>query len=350
MNQPRHAPDPIVTASVYCSGRLDHVIHEALKPALSRLREEEPDGGWMLWFIRYAKLGDHVKVRLHGPANRAEQARRAVHDAVEAFLDRLPPADPDETRIVGKHVPSIGPEDDAAEAPPDRSLIWTEYRRSYVTFGPKRLLGDDAYVARMTECLGRSTDLVLETTRLQETGGIAGSVRQRALIRALIVGLGATGFDAGDRRAYLAYHRDWLLRFWSTDSARDAETLAAFEARVASMGPTVAQLRRAADAAWDTDAPPRPDDAAGRYGEAVAALRDYAEPLRRQGTERDDPFTDEDAFPLVFKAFHGVANQVGLGANNEAFIHHLLLRVAEAPSASVVSTEGVRAVAAGVGA
>jgi hypothetical protein len=325
------APDPVLTANVYCNGRLDRVVHEALAPALERLRQEEAGTPWLLWWVRYSKTGDHVKVRLHGPAERCEAARRILAEAAAAAFAVLPPAALDEPRITRSKVPSIDAEDDAVEDYPDRTLLWTHYARSHVSFGPKQLLDDDGYVARITTCLGRGAEVVLESTSLGADGAIPAPARQRTLLKVLVAGLAGTGFTAEERTRFLAYHRDWLLRFTVVDGGKRAEVLEGFERRVEGMRPTVEQLARVSAAQWAPAALLSAGDTAEeRWRLAVASLAAYAGPFRHDPAFRPDPFTDDGAFPLVFKSFHGIANQVGLDLLNEAFIHHLLLRATEA--------------------
>ena len=325
-----HAPDPVLTASIYCNARLDRVVHQAVAPFLERLGALDPGAPWLAWWVRYSKNGDHLKLRLHGPAGRRDEARALLAETVEAFFAALPPAPEGEERVSRRTVPSIDAEDDAPADHPDRALLWTTYARSAVSFGPRQLLGDDAYVARITAALGRGAALVLEATTLGPDGAIPGSARQRALLKALVAGVGAAGFTPEERAEYLAYHRDWLLRFSVADSEKEAELLAGFDGQIAGMGATVAQLRRVAEGQWAPRA--EEDDATteGRLRAAVSALCTYAAPLGDDPGWNADPFTDRSTFPVLFKALHGVANQVGLNMPNEAFLHHLLLHAAGA--------------------
>lgn len=322
-----HAPDPILTASIFCNRRLDRVVHQAVGPALERLRAEHPEAEWGVWWVRYALNGDHLKVRIHGPAEHVDDARRALREAADALFAALPPADPDEARVLRPNAPAIDAEDVGAAICPDRTLLWTTYRRSHVSLGPKALTGDDAYVSRITTCLVEGAALVLESTALGEDGRIPGAARQRAVLRAVIGGLRAAGLGPGERAEYLAYHRDWLVRFNAADEAGEAHIRGGFGRQVEKMGATVQQMARAAAAQWEPAAPPAAPGAEGPWRDAVAGLAAWAE--GRRGEPSPDPYTDHPAFPLVFKAFHGVANHAGLDMLNEAFLYHLLARVAE---------------------
>lgn len=322
-----YAPDPIVTASIYCNRRLDRVVHGVVAPALARLRAQHPDADWGVWWVRYAANGDHLKVRVHGPAERADDARRVVEGAVQELFASLPPADPEEARFRREGTPAIDPEDEASENYPDRSLLWTRYRRSHVSMGPKALLRDDAYAARIIACLAGGGALVLESTSLDEEGKIPGGVRQRAVLRALFAALRGAGFGPAERAEYLAYHRDWLVRFGAADEAGEVHVREGFDRQVGRMDATVQQLARTAAAHWGPASAPAGDATDTRWRGAIAELGDWSEALRAQPSL--DPYTENRAFPLVFKALHAVSNQAGLDMVNEAFLYHLVGRAAQ---------------------
>jgi hypothetical protein len=322
-----YAPDPILTASIFCDRRLDQVVHRVVAPAFARLRAEHPDADWGMWWVRYARNGDHLKVRVHGPAERADDARRALNDDAEALFAALPPTDPEEVRFKRAGSPPIDIDDEATEDYPDRSLLWTTYRRSHVSLGPKALLREDGYVSRMTACLTAGGALVLESTSLDAEGRIPGAGRQRAVLRALFAALRAAGFGAAERAEYLAYHRDWLVRFNAGDEAGEAHVRGGFDRQVERVGATVQQLARMAAAQWNPSPAPAGKEMDTRWREAVAELSAWSEALRAQPSL--DPHTEQRAFPLVFKALHAVANQAGLDMMNEAFLYHLVGRGVE---------------------
>lgn len=330
-----HAPDPILTASIFCNRRLDRVLHEAVAPAFARIRAEHPEADPGLWWVRYAKNGDHLKVRLHGPAEVADGARRALEDSVDALFAALPPADPEEKRLSKHDSPPIDIDDEAIADYPDRTLLWTRYRRSHVSLGPKALLKNDVYVARMTACLARAGALVLEATSLDPEGKIPGSVRQRALLRALFAGLRAAGLSPAERIDYLDYHRDWLIRYNAADDAGEVHIHGSFDRQLERVGGTVQQLARTAAAQWNPSVTPPREGTDARWGDALAALNDWADELRSGPSL--DPHTEQHAFPLIFKALHGVANQAGLDMMNEAFLYHLVGRAAELAEAAATA-------------
>lgn len=329
-------PDPVLTANLYCDRGLDELIHGAVAPFRARLAEGGPAGRWSLWLVRYSRCGEHLKVRLHGPAGEREAARALLEEAVGAHFAALPPAAADAPRVSRADAPAIDLEDEATADYPDRTLLWTSYRRSHVNLGPVPFLRQDGYAERFTACLARAADLVLDTLLPDAGGKVPGAARQRVLLRGLFSGLAALGFSAAEREAYLAYHRDWLVRFTLSDPEKEGELLAAFDRRVEGMAPAAAQLRRAAAAEWGEGARPSAG-AEGAWGEALAGLLAWLAPLRGDPEYRLDPFTDDAAFPAVFKAFHGLANQLGVRMLDEAFVHHLVLRATAAEPAAVAA-------------
>jgi hypothetical protein len=338
-------PDPIVTASVYADRALDRVAHGVVAPALARLRAAHPGADWGAWWVRYSKHGDHLKVRLHGPAGLAGEARAVLEEQARTLFDAMPPRDEAQPRISNPRLPSIDAQDDAAADYPDRSLLWTDYQRSHVSFGARQLLGDDGYVARICTCLAAGAEVVLANTPLDATGMASGAARQRAVLKAAMAGVAGAGFTAGERAEYLRYHRGWLVRFSVADESREADVLAGFDRQRAGMQAAADQIARAAAAQWSAEPPARggaetPEDAVRR---AVAELCAFAAPLRHDPAHLSDPFTDDASFPLVFKALHGAANQAGINLLNEAFLYHLLL---DAEAAPVLAGAGAGAEAA----
>lgn len=337
LGRPRF-PDPVVTANVYCSGRLDEVIVEAMVPFRDRLRETDAERAADLWLARYAKGGEHLKVRVHGPQELAEPAAALLRDSVEPALARIGQRPEGEERLSRPAAPPIDAEDRAAEDHPDRSLLFTRYGRSHVTLGGEPLLSDDEYRARMTGCLARGSDLVLDA--FAEQGVPGHGQRQRLLLKALIAGIGALGFPLEKGASYLAYHRDWLVRFpllkRGAEPEEAQETLARLEQRAAKAAATVATLADTVAGVWvertaagdAADAEVADNDGGTPWGTALAALAAYVSRFRDEPDYRLDPFAPDVVFNPVFKAYHNLANQLGLKMLDEAFAHHLLLRAA----------------------
>ena len=320
--------DPVLTANIYCDRGLDALIQRAITPFRARLRESDPAGRWSLWLVRYSRCGEHLKVRVHGPEERRELARRLLEESVREHFAALPDAEP-APRVSRPDAPAIDTEDEAAADYPDRTLLWTRYRRSHVNLGPPAFLEDDRYTALFTACLARGADLVLDVLHPEPAGGVPGAARQRGLLRGLFSGLAALGFSADERAAYLAYHRDWLIRFNVAGPDAEAEARAGFDRRVEGMASTVQQLRRVAAAHWEGGAVAAAG-AEGPWRDALSDLFAYLVRFRGDPAYRVDPFTDDAAFPPHFKVFHALANHLGVRMLDEAFVHHLVLRAATA--------------------
>lgn len=316
--------DPVLTANIYCDRGLDELIHGAIIPFRARLRESDPGGGWSIWLVRYSRCGEHLKVRVHGPEERREHARQLLDDSVRAHFAALP-APAAGSRVSHPDAPAIDAEDEATSDYPDRTLLWTRYRRSHVNLGPPRLLEDNRYAALFTACLGRGADLVLDFLAPDAEGRVRGTARQRGLLHALFSGLAAVGFAPEEREAYMAYHRDWLVRFSVSGPDAEAEVRSAFDRRVEGMASLVGQLRRLGNARWD-GATANLTGVEAEWRSALHALLGYLVAFRRNPDYRLDPFTDDPVFPPLFKVFHALANHLGVRMLDEAFTHHLVLR------------------------
>lgn len=316
--------DPVLTANIYCDRGLDALIHGAITPFRARLRGSDPEGNWSLWLVRYSRCGEHLKVRVHGPPERRELARGLLEESVQAYFSGLSPAG-EEVRVSRTGAPPIDVEDDATSDYPDRTLLWTRYRRSHVNLGPPVFLEDDRYTALFTACLGSGADLVLDFVQPDGTGKVPGATRQRGLLRAVFGGLAAAGFSADERAAYLAYHRDWLVRFNVAGPEAEAELLASYDRRAEGSASTLEQLRKIAARLWG-GAPGIVTGADADWRDALSALVEYLARFRGNPEYRLDPFTDDPVFPPLFKAFHALANHLGIGMLDEALVHHLVLR------------------------
>lgn len=330
-------PDPIATANVYCDRRLDEVIHGALAPLRLAMTEEDPEDLWRLWFVRYPRRGEHLKVRLHGPETADLRLRRLLADAVAACFAALPPLEASEGRKDGKEVPPIDAEDEGDGLQPDHSLLWTHYRRNHIFLGGPPLLDDDRYAALITTCLARSCEIVLAALRPDGEGRFPNSPRQTALFRLVTGGLGALGWGVEKSAAYLAYHRDWLLRFTAsrsnTGSEKIRQTLAQFDQKAGAMGGALETLRAMALDAWEVrSGEPRDslDGTDGAWWRALRDFQDYLDRFRGDPAYQLDPFAADMVFSPVFKVFHSGANQLGLNMLNEAFAHHLLWKAVTA--------------------
>jgi hypothetical protein len=327
-------PDPVVTANVYCDRRQDQVVHDALAPLRRTMAERDSEGLWRLWFLRYPRRGEHLKVRLHGPEAAAPELRELLTEAVEACFAALPPLEDGEPRKEAREVPPVDLEDNDAGLAADRSLLWTRYQRHPVSLGGKPLLDDDRYAALMTTCLARACEIVLLALQPDAAGQFPQGRRQTGLLRLVTGGLGALGFGVEKSAAYLAYHRDWLLRFTAarsnTGTEKVRQTLDQFDQRVEKMSSLLDAWRSMALDAWSGGPRDSLDGSDGGWWRALRDLQDYLDPFRGDPDYQLDPYATDNVFSPVFKAFHGSANQIGLNMLNEAFAHHLLWRAVTA--------------------
>lgn len=332
-----HYPDPSLTANVYCAGRLDEVIRRIVVPFWSELRRGESESLGFLWLVRYDKAGEHLKIRLHGPESWRLSMRGPLRDITDAYFASLggqgSPTEersrPPESRT---GIPSIDPEDDAPADYADRSLVWTEYRRSPLSLGSEPLLSDDRYVSLLTRCLARACELTMEAVGAQD-GDITHQQRQATLLKALASGIEALHPHRQKRIEYFRYHRDWLLRYSlalsNSDSEKELEILAKFQQQLSRMGKAFDALRRVV-ATGDGQMASR-EHFVGSYASWQRALFDlssYVRPLCDDPAYDLDPFAPDPAFVPVFKAFHGLANQMGIDRLNEALAHHILFYAA----------------------
>jgi hypothetical protein len=312
-----HFPDPVLTANFYCAGRLDEILREIVAP----LRNETGAAGYF-WTMRYNRGGEHLKLRLHGPAAWGLVARDLLAERAERFFASLGDLNGEPAHVAAtSQAPPIDLEDEAPDGHPDRSLVWTRYRRSHISFAGKPLLLDDTYVALASRCLGRACELVLDS--LGE--GLSPKRRQTPLLQALIGGIAALGFPAELRGAYFAFHRDWLIRFLLVrrDAGPDktVELTARFDLQTQALGASLGALREVAEEAWSSTSDAGDPDA---WQRSLVDLFRYVS--RLPALENPiDPFAADPSFPPLFKVFHGFANQLGLNPLDEAFVHHLLL-------------------------
>ena len=329
--------DPLLSASLYCAGRLDEVIGGLVAPVWRALRREGLGDESYLWMLRYARGGEHLKLRLHGPESAATCFRERLDLEQRDFFANLEPAPSSTTQgLVTRSAPAIDVEDAGPEVHPDRALRWTTYLRSPLSLGPQHLLDDERYLHGVTRCLGRATEIVLRHLGSAPGGRQPFKARRNLLLRALVAGLSRLPFSPDERALYVLYHRDTLLRFLRRRQTLSLEVNlvedgpAAMTRTVGRFDTEVRRLRTEEDpwAGWhrgEAARDPSPWDRDLReWSLDLAGFWRYAE-LRCSGTQSAlDPFAIHLAFPLLFKAIHGLANQAGVNHLNEAFLHHLL--------------------------
>jgi hypothetical protein len=318
--------DPRLTANLYCSGLLDRAIHDVVAPFWRELGQDDPDELSYVWVMRYGKGGEHLKVRFHGPEELEPLARRRLSELAGSFLAALPEPTGPPLKPGWVGAPPIDDLDNTATDHPDRTFQWTTYGRSHVSLGGKPFLLDDQYRTLMTRCLAQGCEMVL-ALEVDPQGVFPHRLRQSTLLKALIAGLGALGFSPEARAEYLAYHRDWLLRFMLPKDRRSEveptqQILQLFQQRLGGMAGSIPTLRQAAMAQWN---PAGREPSRSAWGRSLSSLLEYIRPFCSDPDYQLDPFATDPAFSPVFKVFHGLANQLGLNLVDEGFAHHLLL-------------------------
>jgi hypothetical protein len=335
-DDPRLLADPQESANLYCSARLCEVLRQVVAPAWKKFQARSSEPESYLWVMRYAKCGEHLKVRWHGPAFRAGLWRTTLDEAWTSYLAHLAPAVAGAPRLsLAKSVP-IDEEDQATVDYPDRTLRWTTYQRSHVSIGYRPYLLDDFFVALLTRCLSRGTAMVLELLKSGPDGRAPHKLRQMLLLKAVIAGLAALPFSSAERDAYLLYHRDCLLRAFRKrkrllHGALNMTTLLGrFDAEIERLGGAAKQLAEQARLHWQEGLPLAWGRSFEAWSRALLALAEYVSPICGDQEHDIDPFAESPLFPPLFKAFHGMANQLGLDALNEAFPYHLLISLTAA--------------------
>jgi hypothetical protein len=307
--------DPDVTLSVYCSGRLDDVIRGGLQPFLHHLEARGGRDGAYLWFLRYARDGEHLKVRLHGPEATREARRQLLDEDLRSFLRGLEAATgASPARLLEPGSPAID-EDEGSGERRDRSLVWTAYRRSHLSFGGGPFLQEGRYLELFTRCLGAGCEMVIEALANDQDAAVSHLARFETHLGLLRGALQGLAFEEERRRSYLLYHRDGLIRHLVSKSPAPAALARTLLDRCDS------QLEQLDEEEG------RPTAARGgrRWAASVRELFEQAARLGRDSTYRIDPFAEEAAFPPLFKVLHGVANALGLNPLNETLaVHHLI--------------------------
>lgn len=306
--------EPVLAASLYCDRALDRVVERVLVPLHARIRATHG-----LWWLRYGKRGEHVKIRIHGdPATRPE-LEELVGDLAADFFRGRTPCDDDEERLRWPRSAAVDVEERARGLHPDCALQWTTPTRGPVSFCGGPFLQDDEYLEKTIACLIRGSDQVLDA--LAARGRFDDGFRRSTMLRMLIAAL-ATLPDE-QRADYLVFHRDTLLRFVTarigSTAERAAEQLHHLDQQARRLGSAFDGMRDLARTLWR-------DGERDPWQRAVADLLGYLRPLVEDDRYRIDPFAEERLFPPLVKVLNGVGNQLGLSYSREAFVHQWLLR------------------------
>jgi hypothetical protein len=330
-------PDPIVSANLYQAGHLDQAIHGVAIPFWRDFRSmDDPDGRCYLWLMRYGVGGEHLKFRVHGPEALAESVRERLATAASRYLEGLEVPEEEAVGRGWQGAPPIDAEDATPEPHADRSFLWTTYRRSHVSLGDKLFLAEDRYAALFTRCLGTACDWILDALESQDTREVSIHQRRNSLFKLLITGLAVLDFSPRQRADYLAYHRDWVLRFCFPAENRFEvgyleDLIGRCDRKTEEIAKTLAPLATVAQKTWsrpvsaDRQAPST--DRTAAWQRSLADLLAYLRPLCADPAYSTDPFAEDPVFAPVFKVFHGAANQLGMDLFQEGFTHHLLRAV-----------------------
>jgi hypothetical protein len=327
--------DPVLTASVYAEGHLDAIVTGALAPYLARFAARFPDSTAYLWTLRYAKSGEHLKIRIHGSDEARDDARNHLQPAVEALLLRLPGSAVVSDRKSRPLATPVDIEDQQAENYPDRSFSWTTYERSQISLGLRPYLDDDEFAARLTRCLGLGFELLVGRFGGDSIAPWSHTAQQGLLLRAIVSGVAGFGLCPADRVSYLFYHRDCLLRGLLKQAGSTGgpikieQTLELFRRQVERVGAGLDRIRALTEVG---SGPSEPEFRA--WSEGCAHLGEHLRDICIDSAHEVDPFARLPLFPSLFKVLHGLANQVGLTPLNEALAHHLLLAATKGPTAA----------------
>src|SRR4051794_33197640 len=237
----------ILSANVYCDRR----FHDLLRHVVVPLRQEvERLGGadTLLWFWRYSRCGQHIKLRMHTSDEEGWPALRGrLTDLAESFFATLPDAGAGEEpapRISAPRLPPLDVEDERDEDYPDRSILWTRFRPSPRTVGSEKYLTDDRLLSLFYRCMGENSALVLAEVAAAD-GEPALKARQSQLLRTLAGSFFTLDLSPEEQRAYLGFHRDWLLRYLLSQSPPETtaeETVERLNQRLDGMEATVSAL------------------------------------------------------------------------------------------------------------
>jgi hypothetical protein len=323
-------PDPIITANIYCSRYIDDLLRDAVAPYRIAMRDTNDDS--FLWFFRYGKRGEHLKLRVHAPAARRDVLRANLEQTISRFLESIADAPLPAKRISKSALPSVDAEDALDDDYPDRSLLWTTYRRSPVIVGDPIYAQDDRHMTLFTRALAASADFLLAEVlpASREPGYL--QHRQSSFLKLIIAGIASTGLETTQWSVYFRYHHDWLIRHLlsqvslGVDAAALNAELTGHVDKVRGAIPALARIMTAHQAERHGGNAP-----SGRLATWRGAVHDFFSFVQRYRGRPEydrDPYTDDHSFLPLFKVLHACANQLGFRISNEAFLYRLLIEAA----------------------
>jgi hypothetical protein len=305
-------PLPIISANIYCHGLLDELLRQTILPFWRSTKVALPQS--CLWVIRYARGGQHLKIRLHVPAEMRMVITTLLGDAVEKFFSELSPSTGVE-RDAAAHLPPIDPEDQADGLRPDRSLIWTRYYYSPELIGAESLSAAAGFEAVFIRCRAAATEVALDWLEALDTGEIPMRKRMALAIKLLLAAVCGVHSHAEMRVRYLNFQRDWLLRV-NLDSKQaltflERKTDELLTQQIA-LGPlvTATSLR---------------GGVLGTWCEAIGDLvRFCLDQLNRQDLSDLDSTSEILVYFVISRVVHNAMNLAAIGTSNEAYICQLL--------------------------
>ena len=327
-------PDPIVSANLYADGQLD----SALVQVVGRFRRHLYKSGEesFVWAMRYGRRGEHLKIRVHGPAFRESELFRQLSKFAAVWLSKLPAQDLVQPRRLMLFSPPVDQDDIGHEEVADRQFLRTGYRRHPVSLGAEKLLANDEYVAGIVNCLGAGTDFILESLGLDNEGRLNQRQVQLLLLKAVV--LATSALESLDLRlGYLVYHRDWMFR--------SRLKLAGLE-REEKCKTLLERVCSSANSLKADHLAKLEDFALNMWDGGMAQNYPLAEMLKilcfqMKGMQSFDPFAADYRFGLIFKVLHNLGNVLGLNRISEALVYHVLYRIFDSnpPNVSLIPRE-----------
>lgn len=295
----------VFSANLYCHGAVDQALRELILPFWQTLRGCHP--GAELWLVRYAKGGEHLKIRLFAESGTAALAAR-LEAAAQEFLAAVPMAS-DGLRDPARDLPAIDPEDGGGELRTDRTWLRTRYRYRPEHVGAEPLSAAAGFGAIHQRCRVAATAVLLDWLERHADAEATPGRRLVLATRLLATGVAAAHPAATDQARAFTFQRDWLLRVVA--DPRGARVL--FECKTAER-PADAGFARAAQA---VDSAPLAE-----WHAAIAALAAFgADWCRARGEEPASAALVELA---VCRLIHNGVNLIGIGLSNEAYLCHRL--------------------------
>ena len=291
-SEPLPADGTSLTVEVLGEGPGAETIRSFVVPFWKRLRSVPPEPG----------LAD---LRLEQPSNK--QAPLLLHLHVPPHRQQL--------------VEALLRE--SAEAAENVMLRLVPTPLNEALLGEPPLSSDGELVARYRACLAQSSEIYLAAMSTRCADESSYSERQSAVLELVLTALPEALPDTDRQRGYLAFHRDWLIRYPVLQSghgrAKVARVFDLLQAQVARMGaPGHGELAAASRFVVD--------GARDSWTSCVQSLAEHLLTCEGDPRYQADPFARGPLFPVLFRLFHAVARQFGVALLDEAFLHHLVLR------------------------